>query len=234
MTTVDESGIITITLVPEETYVDSLISGTVILKLEISDDVVSGDSIYNFRTNKVSFVLDLKEYLSESGVQAEPYLMGINNDWTEGYLMEAVNPEDPNTDYMKILSGYAPGDVINFAFRNGNIWETTSTVTRIHTVTGSDIVNAEFGVITTGSGTKHVQAQTVHIYPNPAKDQINVSLSNNKAIAEMKITNLLGQYVSNTQYQGSTLDISALKAGIYLLVTSDISGNVYRSQFIKE
>lgn len=231
----DEFGQITITLSPKETYVDSLISGSAILNLVVSDKLASGDSTYNFRTNKVTFILDLEEYLAANNVTAEPYLMGINDDWTMGFLMADVDSLNPNTSYFIILSGYAPDDVINFAFRNGDSWETTSITTRIHTVSGNDTVYANFGVITTGlENSKPAHLRSLQVYPNPANDHLSIHLSTGEDLVSTRIYNLYGQCVFASHQTTSLIDISSLQSGAYIVVSNDEPGNIYRSQFIKK
>lgn len=59
------------------------------------------------------------------------------------------------------------------------------------------------------------------IYPNPAKDFINIKLSQHNKPINISITNLMGQTVKYEKYKSSEnnirLNISSIKAGTYLL-----------------
>jgi len=74
-----------------------------------------------------------------------------------------------------------------------------------------------------------------NIYPNPAKDVLNISLKNNIEINSMSIYDVLGQLiiaVPNGKIV-STIDVSRLRAGNYLLkIKTDKGSSV--AKFIKE
>ena len=69
------------------------------------------------------------------------------------------------------------------------------------------------------------------IYPNPANEQINVTLSKD---AEVTIYNIMGQTIIRTEGHAgvNTLDISHLSSGIYILKTT--AENVISERFIKK
>jgi hypothetical protein len=69
------------------------------------------------------------------------------------------------------------------------------------------------------------------IYPNPAKTELNLNVSQND-INELSISNLLGQVLMNVKNKNS-IDISNLTKGIYL-VTITQGQNIYTKKFIKE
>lgn len=69
------------------------------------------------------------------------------------------------------------------------------------------------------------------IYPNPAKTELNLNVSQND-INELSISNLLGQVLMNVKNKNS-IDISNLTKGIYL-VTIAQGQNIYTKKFIKE
>ena len=69
--------------------------------------------------------------------------------------------------------------------------------------------------------------------PNPANNVLNLKAS--KAISEIDIFNVMGQQVSSKSINAlnSTLDISALNKGIYVM-NATIDGNIGTYRFIKE
>jgi hypothetical protein len=71
----------------------------------------------------------------------------------------------------------------------------------------------------------------ITIYPNPAKTELNLNVSQND-INELSISNLLGQVLIKSQNQ-NRIDISNLTNGIYILVITQ-GQNKYTKKFIKE
>lgn len=75
----------------------------------------------------------------------------------------------------------------------------------------------------------------VHLYPNPASDQLTLGLSTHRALVELRIMDVTGQIVIERRVRGTTttLDVSALAPGLYLAQLRDGRGS--RSvRFIKE
>lgn len=72
------------------------------------------------------------------------------------------------------------------------------------------------------------------VYPNPAKDQLNVKSSNE--IVELHIFNMAGQKVFSQKIseKNPQLNISMLTTGNYILQTIDKNGNSTSTRFIKE
>lgn len=75
-----------------------------------------------------------------------------------------------------------------------------------------------------------VEEHHLVIYPNPTTHQISIEGLNAKA--ELRVVDLSGQEVV-APYLGTQLDVSALKAGIYVLQAS-VHGQVLQHQFVKE
>ena len=71
----------------------------------------------------------------------------------------------------------------------------------------------------------------ISIYPNPAKTELNLNVSQND-INELSISNLLGQVLIKLQNQ-NRIDISNLTNGIYILEITQ-GQNKYTKKFIKE
>ena len=58
--------------------------------------------------------------------------------------------------------------------------------------------------------------EDVTVYPNPAKDFIQVSLKDSKMYSYM-ITNSFGQLVKQSDLSNKTIDVSQLKSGVYII-----------------
>ena len=77
--------------------------------------------------------------------------------------------------------------------------------------------------------------QSVHIYPNPATNQISMSFSSTLANANILIVNAMGQTVAATShFNGSVFkyDVSDLPSGLYVLRVQD-GNNIFSGKFDK-
>ena len=89
-----------------------------------------------------------------------------------------------------------------------------------------------------GTGIGEKFADNVSIYPNPAKDVINISFETNEILVyDISIINQFGQNVysskgNHTNRKWKTkLDISSMPAGLYYVVVTTSSNQVYQSSF---
>lgn len=82
-------------------------------------------------------------------------------------------------------------------------------------------------------GTTQFKDSKIAMYPNPAKDNLNINAINN--IENVAVYNLLGQEVLNQNPKTNTvtLDISNLQNGVYIVKTL-IDGKIASSKFVKE
>ncbi len=74
-----------------------------------------------------------------------------------------------------------------------------------------------------------VNANSLSVYPNPAKDVVNVSLKNSE-VKEIVLTNLSGQVVATSK--NASVNVSALPAGVYVVKVVDIKGAVSTSKVV--
>ncbi len=74
---------------------------------------------------------------------------------------------------------------------------------------------------------------TVKIYPNPSDEEIELDIDQD--IQYISISDLQGRQVLLQNYPASkSFTISMLPQGMYILVLTTPSGEVYRAKFIKE
>ncbi|MGF7140198.1 T9SS type A sorting domain-containing protein [Roseimarinus sediminis] len=226
--TTDGNGIITIEITPNEINTDEIISEGRNLVIEVSEKNFSGDTFFGYRNNKVTFILDLDGY-ETNAEDLIPYLMGIQGDWTTGVQMESFNHSA--STYITTVGGYNVGDEISFNFRLGDTWENQSAEKRWHTITGNDTIYATFGIVT---AINEWQNDQIKVYPNPAKNQLFISSKNNTPMKEIKIYNLFGQCTLSLQQNESTIDISQLENGFYMMLIIDENDNTFNTRFLKE
>jgi len=74
------------------------------------------------------------------------------------------------------------------------------------------------------------------LYPNPAKDTINISLNSNTSIEfkTAQIFDLNGRMVQETRIQNQSIAVEKLATGTYILLLTDTQGKDYSQKFIKE
>lgn len=89
--------------------------------------------------------------------------------------------------------------------------------------------------LTTGILTSEIQLTSFSIFPNPAADYISIELPATISNKEIKIFNMCGEltYLSTTTRQNTTIDISTLVRGVYIIqiATRDKIG---RQKLIKQ
>ena len=75
-------------------------------------------------------------------------------------------------------------------------------------------------------------ASTVHLYPNPTNDFVNISLENEERIKLIKIYNSTGKLTNVLEQNSGTLDFSTLSVGIYYVeIQTELS--TYSKKVIK-
>ena len=125
------------------------------------------------------------------------------------------------------ISGIEANDtLIYFGLNNNSLYKTYS----IWPTSKEDYHAIVTGLI------KNVQEdETIKIYPNPAKDLLNVSLPNNQRTS-VKLYSSIGQLIfSDVMVINGTIDISSLHKGMYFIefINSKIS-NIIIKQFLVE
>ncbi len=109
--------------------------------------------------------------------------------------------------------------------------QTTYTVTATNNYgTGTTTV-----VITVNSnlGVEDIAFKNMTLYPNPVKDNLNILLSDNSEIESLEVYDLNGKLILKSSNIENTLNVSNLKAGVYLLKIYQ-DGRCKTNKFIKE
>lgn len=78
-------------------------------------------------------------------------------------------------------------------------------------------------------GVSDLNATTLAVYPNPANEVVNVTLKNAE-VKTLSVTNLAGQTVVTTK--NSSVNVSALPAGVYVVRVVDTKGAVHTSKVV--
>ncbi len=224
VTTTDPvTGVITQTITPLQLYNDSVLSENIILEFVVADDTVAGLTRFGIMNVPVTFNVTLSESSDEV------FLMGINDDWGVGISM--IKTGDSNT-YSVTLNGYTNGDILNYNYRNGNIWENNTALSRSYKVeAGENIINDMFSVFTAlGS----LENKSYKLYPNPVKHILNIPSSS--TINFLEIYNVSGQIMYRKYFSSENsviIDVSHFEDGIYYLKITEDNGIMSSQKFIK-
>ena len=97
------------------------------------------------------------------------------------------------------------------------------------TVSGGTIVAPTLA----GDAPTRSELRTLTMFPNPATDVLNLSLSDNAAITSVMVNDLRGARVAGASFADGTLRIGGLAKGMYTLTVSD-GQQVYHQRFVKE
>jgi len=82
------------------------------------------------------------------------------------------------------------------------------------------------------TGIDDIKEIDFNIYPNPAVNEINISVEENAQIDILKIYNQLGQKILQQNNVTNTIDISTLPKGVYIVEL--VSGaSIVRRKMIK-
>lgn len=81
-------------------------------------------------------------------------------------------------------------------------------------------------------GTVELNSKSLSVYPNPAKDVINVSLKQG-SLQSIEIVNLSGQSVYAAK-SVSSVNVAFLPAGVYIIRVKDSNGTTHMNKFIKK
>jgi uncharacterized repeat protein (TIGR02059 family) len=228
VTTVSGDGTITKVITPSYKYNDLLISEGQTLDFSVTSKTVKGRTFYGYRNNKVTFILDMSGYhSSNSETEIAPYLMGIKDDWTDGLAMTLLS----GNSWSISIGGLSVGEKISYNFRNGDDWENNSPLSRVYTVVGNDTIYASFGNLNTGI--PGLSSQSLKVYPNPATETIYLSVSGHFNATELFVFDVYGRMLINQKQPVSSLNISMLCNGIYILRMKNSEGEIQQARFLK-
>lgn len=217
------TGVVTLTIIPTIVALDSIISENILLNFSIADGGLSGET--NFGIENLEVIFNVHTNGSEEAV----YLMGINDDWAEGSLMQVV---EAGQFYSDTLFRQTAGNIIEYNYRIGTDWENIDPEPRQYVVkNGVNIIEDFFGVFTS---VDQLDPQALNIYPNPSKDGF-ITIEHNDKFNSIEIFNLSGQLIqriSKPTKNAFMLDLSNQGKELYLVKAISNSGKIYSSKII--
>ncbi|MEE4178151.1 MAG: T9SS type A sorting domain-containing protein [Bacteroides sp.] len=161
---------------------------------------------------------------------------GIN--WAEPGTMEDEQLMDATDNvYIFTLTKELPAGSFEYKYFSGPSWddgEWAGGDNRMLEVTGPMEVNDWFGYMTDPTTVPLVEEISLNVYPNPAKDQLNIV--SNEMIREIRVIDMLGQivYTSSVQDERHILNVNHFRTGIYFVhVLTPIGIHTRKVQVIK-
>jgi len=220
------TGIVTLSIVPTTVTTDSLLSENIVLNFSISNQLLTGDTNYGIENLSVIFNVNI------SSANGDLYLMGINDDWVKGSVMENIS----SGIYSDTIFKQTAGNIIEYNYRVGEDWENQTPEPRQYVVkNGVNIINDNFGVFTTN--VNELIQHPIKIYPNPSHSGL-ISIEGLENFTILEIFDVSGQLVQtinkNNKNLKSTLilDLSTQARGLYLMKATNSSGQIYSSKII--
>jgi uncharacterized delta-60 repeat protein len=146
-------------------------------------------------------------------------LIRLNNDGTKdnSFLTEATPNNTINSSYISDIAIQNDGKILVVGSMFCSVDGTRNSLTRLSG--GTSLSNNEF------------QINQLNIYPNPAKDILNVANTNN--FSNYEIFNLLGSKIISGTITNGQIMVSHLTSGIYIVKIKD-GNKIVTNKFIKK
>ncbi|HDS07043.1 MAG TPA: T9SS type A sorting domain-containing protein, partial [Bacteroides sp.] len=168
-------------------------------------------------------------------------IAGSFNNWGDPVVQAADT--DADGIYTYVLAEQEFGTELQFKFRVNGQWDPISEFpsggpNRVYTVVdGENVVNVVFNDGDYSPWIESVEtdeAASLQIYPNPARDALHIF--SRTEIRSVSITNLVGQSVLNVPVNRAvtSIDISTLDRGVYIVSVQFESQVVTNSVFVKQ
>jgi hypothetical protein len=168
-------------------------------------------------------------------------IAGSFNNWGDPVVQAADDDEDGI--YTYVLADQEVGAELEYKFRVNGQWDPISEFpgggpNRTYTVVeGENVVNVVFNDGDYSAwieGVEQDEASHLQIYPNPARDALHIF--SRSEILSVSITNLVGQSLLNIPVNRpvTSIDISTLDRGVYIVSVQFKSLDVTNSVFVKQ
>ncbi|WP_261511873.1 T9SS type A sorting domain-containing protein [Chryseobacterium paludis] len=173
--------------------------------------------IYNEMVHKV-----------EHSTKQNGQIIGIGNSYL-ATLPKVIYTNNNGTNWqVRTASNY-----FNTVVIDGTMRFVSPTTAEVYLMTNSlGILKDVIDFSTLGTSNPVIVKDDISIYPNPAQDVINIKLVKNTSKLKVTIYNTTGQLVSTSENKTS-IDISGLTKGVYLLKVDQKNATTIIKKFIK-
>jgi hypothetical protein len=152
----------------------------------------------------------------------------LDNEFISTYAQNNSTSEDIAESFLTWLAVRYREDQISLQDYN-NITQTIPNRLSYFDSINFDLYPFEDGALSTETFT----SQNFEIYPNPVASNLNIKISGDDSNISFTILNILGQQVLSGKLNTNSIDVSNLKAGLYLI---ELTGNTKKGvqRFIKK
>jgi uncharacterized repeat protein (TIGR01451 family) len=183
--------------------------------------------------------VDLDIFSVQSGVSSHNYTFKMFGprvlEWTFNNILlpDSTADQDGSNGFVTFTVNQNPdladGTVIN---NSASIYFDFNAP--IFTNTTSHIINRGINYPLAVKETKNINNNSLFIYPNPTKNQLNIVLAafQNLKIEIFAVDGKLIEQKSITK--NTSIDVSTYKTGLYFINATNNNGEVYRNKFVKE
>jgi len=96
---------------------------------------------------------------------------------------------------------------------------------------------SKLGALSVGLSEGDKQQDLLEVFPNPSSDNITINASKDKELLKVRIIDVTGKLMFSSDLSTSdskTIDISSLKASLYLIEIENEAGQIVRKKLVKE
>ncbi|MCB0408933.1 MAG: T9SS type A sorting domain-containing protein [Flavobacteriales bacterium] len=156
-------------------------------------------------------------------------------EWTfSNILLPDSTTDEPNSHGFVTFSVNQNPELPDFTEINNSVGIYFDFNEPVITNTTSHIVNRGIYDLTTTNTLVYDPTEQLYIYPNPAKDNLNVMLPQNNNLM-LSIYSIDGKLMEQKIIQqNSTIDVSEFPNGMYFIQAKNQDGKIFTSKFIKE
>lgn len=178
--------------------------------------------IYNYGI--ASFNLNTLQMV-DSAVVADPGSASFR------YITSSAIDTLNNRIYVNVGDYFTPGTCLIHAMNGDSL---SSWATGI----SSDAILVDYRVSGLGiSGDYNTRHDLIQLFPNPAQDQLTVTIVKNSVIREVLIRDITGKIITGkkpgTQSNQCTIAVDGLPAGVYMVMTATTSEETFYGKLVK-
>ena len=142
-----------------------------------------------------------------------PVMVGNDTDWVKVYAGHCVSIAQKSDGSVWSWGAYA------------NIWNTSGATSSMQPVLLFQCARAS-------TSETNYQSSDIILYPNPAVEKL--SWAQNIAIEKMTIYDMSGRIISSENVNGSSVNVSNLTSGTYMIKLESKEKRIYHSKFVKK
>jgi len=181
----------------------------------------------------VDYVFSVESRDEAAGTPSEIYL--LNTEIVDEVGINANGGTDADVDGFLLTANPVGTWVTNtITFTATNTFAVVY-IRSLNSVDGAtEVFYDNFSLMEDTLSTDEFSTSSFTLYPNPAKDVINIKSNAQDEVSTVQVFNLLGKEVIQSEIKNNSLDVSSLSNGIYMLKINSVKGNSITKKIIIE